>query len=94
MVVILEYNVYCDESCHLEHDGINVMALGAIWCPKNKLKEINNRIKKIKLRNGVNPNSELKWTKVSPIKEQLYMDIIDYFFDDADIHFRACLSVK
>ena len=19
------FNIYCDESCHLEHDGINVM---------------------------------------------------------------------
>lgn len=26
------YNIYCDESCYLEHDGINVMAFGAIWC--------------------------------------------------------------
>src|ERR1700722_11096356 len=25
-------NVYCDESCHLEHDQSNFMVLGAIWC--------------------------------------------------------------
>lgn len=43
------YNVYCDETCHLEHDGINVMVLGAIWCPQNKLKEINQRIRQIKV---------------------------------------------
>ena len=42
------YNVYCDETCHLEHDGINVMVLGAVWCPQNKLKEINQRIREIK----------------------------------------------
>jgi hypothetical protein len=23
-------NLYCDESCHLEHDGCQVMVLGAI----------------------------------------------------------------
>ena len=23
------FNVYCDESCHLEHDGVPVMAWGA-----------------------------------------------------------------
>ena len=23
------YNAYCDESCHFEHDGISVVALGA-----------------------------------------------------------------
>ena len=86
------YNIYCDESCHLENDGINVMVLGAVWCPQNKVKEINNRIRAIKERNGVNPNSELKWTKVAPVKKQIYMDIVDYFFDDDDLHFR-CLVV-
>ena len=24
------FNVYCDESCHLEHDGVPVMAWGAV----------------------------------------------------------------
>lgn len=35
------YSVYCDESCHLEHDGINVMTLSAISCPQEKVKQIN-----------------------------------------------------
>ena len=25
------YNIYCDESCHLEQDGQPVMVLGAVW---------------------------------------------------------------
>ncbi|MEA4940415.1 MAG: DUF3800 domain-containing protein [Christensenella sp.] len=82
-------NIYCDESCHLEHDHINVMVLGAVWCPKDKVKSINERIRKIKQRNNVNATSEIKWTKVSPAKSQLYSDIIDYFFDDDDLHFRC-----
>ena len=40
----MEYNIYCDESCHLEHDKSNSMSLGAIYCRKDKLKEINNNI--------------------------------------------------
>ena len=47
------YNVYCDETCHLEHDGINVMVLGAVWCQQDKLKEINQRIRQIKERRYV-----------------------------------------
>lgn len=86
------YNIYCDESCHLENDGINVMVLGSVWCPQFKLKDINERIKQIKERNGVRANSEIKWTKVAPVKAQLYSDIVDYFFDDDDLHFR-CLVV-
>ncbi len=27
------FNIYCDESCHLEHDREKVMVLGAVWCP-------------------------------------------------------------
>jgi hypothetical protein len=30
------FNVYCDESCHLEHDGIPVMAWGAVTCPEGE----------------------------------------------------------
>lgn len=85
------YNVYCDETCHLEHDGINVMVLGAVWCKQDKLKEINQRIRKIKERNNVSPTMELKWTKISPAKINLYRDIVNYYFDDDDLHFRAVI---
>lgn len=85
------YNVYCDETCHLEHDGINVMVLGAIWCPQDKIKEINRRIRQIKERNGVSPTMELKWTKISPSKLSLYQDLVNYYFDDDDLHFRAVI---
>ena len=85
------YNVYCDETCHLEHDGINVMVLGAVWCKQDKLKEINQRIRKIKERNNVPPTMELKWTKISPAKINLYRDIVNYYFDDDDLHFRAVI---
>ena len=85
------YNVYCDETCHLEHDGINVMVLGAVFCPQVKLREINQRIRRIKERNGVSPTMELKWTKISPAKIALYKDIVNYFFDDDDLHFRAVI---
>ena len=85
------YNVYCDETCHLENDGINVMVLGAVWCPQRKLKEINQRIKEIKVRNNVSPTMELKLTKISPGKLNLYKDLVNYYFDDDDLHFRALI---
>lgn len=85
-------NIYCDESCHLENDNINVMALGAVWCPKNEVKNINAEVKRLKNKYGLLATSEIKWTKVGPLKKQLYMDIIDYFFDNDNLHFR-CLIV-
>ncbi len=86
-----EFNFYCDESCHLEHDDSNVMVLGAVWCPKDKIHDINTRIKQIKLRNNVPANAELKWTKIAPVKKQVYEDLVNYFFDDQDLNFRALL---
>jgi hypothetical protein len=83
--------MYCDESCHLEHDGINVMVLGAIWCPHDSVREINERIRQIKTRNGISKTAEMKWTKLSPAKAQLFADLVHYFFDEADLHFRGLL---
>ena len=85
------YNVYCDESCHLENDRQQVMILGAIWCPIEKTRSISVRIREIKARHGMNPFFEVKWTKVSPGKKQLYIDLIDYFFDNDDLNFRALI---
>lgn len=83
------FNVYCDESCHLEHDGQSAMVLGALWCPLDKTREIAVRIREIKHKHKVAPAFEVKWTKVSPGKKQLYLDLLDYFFDDDDLHFRG-----
>jgi hypothetical protein len=83
------YNVYCDESCHLEHDQQNVMVLGSVWCLLEKTREICVRIREIKMRHGLPNDFEIKWTKVSPAKVNFYIDLIDYFLDDDDLHFRA-----
>lgn len=83
------YNIYCDESCHLERDGIAAMVIGAIWCPVEKTKEISGRIRDIKLRHGLPGGVELKWVNLSPSKQQLYIDLIDFFFDDDDLHLRG-----
>jgi len=82
-------NVYCDESCHLENDHQSIMVLGAVWCPQAKAHEINVRIREIKGKYGLSPSFEMKWTKVSPARLDFYQDVVDYFFDDDDLHFRA-----
>jgi len=87
----LEYNIYCDESCHLENDNQQVMVLGGVWCPYDKVTEIASRIKEIKLEFGYTQNFEIKWTKVSIGKVEFYKKIIDYFFDDDDLHFRVLI---
>lgn len=88
------FNIYCDESCHLEHDGQKVMVQGAIWCPVEKTREIAARIRDQKLKHKLPQNFEIKWTKVSPAKLPFYLDVVDYFFDDDDLHLRALVAEK
>lgn len=83
------YNVYCDESCHLENDHQQVMVLGAIWCPLEKVREIATRSREIKIKHGLKADFETKWTKISPAKKQFYLDLVDYFFDNDDLHLRV-----
>ena len=85
------YNVYCDESCHLEHDQQQVMVLGAVWCPREKAKETNIAIRGIKQQYGVSTSFEIKWTKVSQAKQAFYIDLVNFFFDNIDLHFRALI---
>lgn len=85
------FNIYCDESCHLQHDGQKAMVLGAIWCPLDKAREIAVRLREIKHKHGLAPEFEVKWTKVSESKVGFYLDLLDYFFDDDDLHFRALI---
>lgn len=89
--MLIEYNIYCDESCHLENDGQKIMALGAVWCPKGRKDEIFRRFREIKVKHDLKHDFELKWNKVSSTKQRFYEDIVDYFFDIEDLHFRVLI---
>lgn len=90
----MEYNIYCDESCHLKNNNSKYMLIGAIYCPKIKVKEINNYIKKLKENYNLSNNIELKWNKIDKKTENLYLDIIDYFFSNNDLKFRVMVIDK
>jgi len=93
-------NVYCDESCHLENDIASSMVLGCIWCPAKHVKQISEAIRGIKAYHSLAKQKdygdnkkpfESKWTKVSASKVDFYCDLVDYFFDESDLHFRGIL---
>lgn len=83
------FNIYCDESCHLEHDGQKAMAIGGVWCPEERKDEIFRRIREIKVEHGLSRWMEIKWNKVSNGQLDFYMDVVNYFFDNSDLHFRV-----
>jgi len=85
----MEYNIYCDESCHLENDPHKSMVLGASWCDKADKDGIFERIKEIKLKHRLPANFEIKWNKVSEAKLTFYKELINFFFDTDKLSFRA-----
>ena len=44
----MEYNIYCDESCHLKSNDSNFMLIGAVYCPKYKVRKVNEYIEHLK----------------------------------------------
>ncbi|GEP94362.1 DUF3800 domain-containing protein [Chitinophaga cymbidii] len=84
------YNLYIDESCHLEHDGMPVMCIGYVKINAEHYHAMKERIKQIKL-DFKNP-TEIKWNSVSFSRMPLYKALIDYFFA-GEIDFR-CILVK
>lgn len=85
------FNVYCDESCHLQQGPIPVMVLGATWCPTERYAALSRRVRDIKAKHNLPPDLEVKWTKISQSKIEFYLDLVDYFFDEDDLHFRGIL---
>lgn len=85
------FNIYCDESCHLERDQQKVMVLGAIWCPAEKSHAIAESLRELKSKHGLPRWFEIKWSKVSPGRLPFYRDLLEYFFKEDDLHFRALI---
>lgn len=85
----MKYNIYCDESCHLEHDNSKVMILGAMQCPKEKKADIFKDIRQLKIDSGLDSYFEIKWTKVSKSKVDFYEALFDYFWNTDDLSYRG-----
>jgi hypothetical protein len=84
------YNLYIDESCHLEHDGMPVMCIGYTKINTEQYVVIKQEIKQLKLK--YKSPTEIKWNSISFSRLPLYKALIDYFFE-SEIDFR-CILVK
>lgn len=86
------FDIYCDESCHLEHDGRELMVLGAIALPHALVRTFAERIRDLKSEHGLSRTFEAKWTKVSPAQVEFYLAVVDAFFDTPDVRFRGLVA--
>ena len=85
------YNIYCDESCHLEKDRFKAMSFGAIWCDKQAIRPVSEKIRQLKVEYGLSRQFEIKWTKVSSAKLEFYRAIINLFFQTPELYFRGVI---
>ncbi len=90
----MEYNVYCDESCHLASNDSKYMLIGAVYCLKHKVKKVNEYIEHLKENYNFSNKIELKWNKIDKKTEKLYLDVINYFFNNDDLKFRVIVVDK
>lgn len=88
------YDVFCDESAHLPADRQTAMVLGAVWCPHSETERLNAAISEIKAKHGLGRFSEVKWTRVSLAKLDLYLELVDMLVDTPEIRFRGVIIPK
>jgi hypothetical protein len=85
------YNIYCDESTHLQHDNMPYMIIAYVSTGFNQLKQHNEHIKMLKAKHKY--KGEIKWNSVSKSMYHFYAELIEYFFA-TDIKFRAVIVNK
>lgn len=84
------YNIYVDESCYLEHDGLPVMCIGYTKIESHLYPSIKEKFQKLKLK--YHTPTEIKWNKVSVSRIELYKQLLDVFYEQP-IEFR-CVLIK
>ena len=85
------FNIYCDESCHLENDHKAFMLLGYVSSAYNQVKRHTERINDLKKKH--NFYGEIKWSNVASSQFQFYKELVDYFFD-TELRFRTVIVNK
>ncbi len=82
-------HIYCNESCHLEHDRQRAMVLGAVTCAGEVHKKVARALKALKHSHGIPATREIKWSQVAPSNLAFYSALVDLFFDEAALGFRG-----
>lgn len=85
------FNLYCDESTHLIHDGHPYMLLSYISIAYPQIRLAKEEIKAIKRK--FNYTEELKWTNVHSATYKVYAELVDWFFMN-DLEFRGVVVDK
>ena len=88
----VDFKIYCDESCHLEHDGNNVMVFGALRCDASAVEQAVRSIKELRSKFGY--QTEVKWTKLIAKQLPFYLELIDLFLGAGGLRFKATVVIN
>jgi uncharacterized protein DUF3800 len=88
----VDYKIYCDESCHLEHDGCDVMVFGALRADAAAVEPAVRAIKE--LRSKYKYEIELKWTKLLQKQLPFYLELLDLFLANPCLRFKATVVIN
>lgn len=86
----MKYEIYCDESCWealYNKNSHRFAAIGGIWIPAEKRQELKEYINNLKTKYGL--HGEMKWNHICPKSVEMYKELVNMFFDDSQIRFRA-----
>ena len=85
------FNIYCDESTHLPHDGQPYVVYSYVSIAYNQIKHANAYIKMLIHKHHY--EGEMKWMHVNEATYPLYKELVEYFFM-TDMNFRAVVMHK
>lgn len=88
--LFMKYEIYCDESCWealYDKDSHYFAAIGGVWIPAEKRQEAKAYISNLKDNYGL--HGEMKWNHICPRSVEMYKELVNMFFDDEEIRFRA-----
>lgn len=68
-----------------------IMMILITFCLKKDKNYITNKRKEIKIKHGLKPTTEIKWTKISSKKLGMYKEFIDLLFEE-NISFRGWIA--
>ncbi|MEL6361758.1 MAG: DUF3800 domain-containing protein [Pseudomonadota bacterium] len=91
----MKFEVYCDETLpdlftSASPNGRYLM-IGSLWLPADMREAAKTRISELRSKHKV--HGEIKWRKISPAKQDFYIDLIDMFMSfGLDMRFR-CIAV-
>lgn len=92
----MKYDIYCDESCWealYDKKSHDYAAIGGVWIPTDRRQAVKGLIGELKAKYGL--HGEMKWNRICPSSVEMYKELVNMFFDDEQMRFRAiCIKAS